>query len=220
MDTTTEITSSERDEAAFRESVIKLRKEKGWSQNRLAKELQDAGLTEYRQATVARLENGERTLKLGESRVIAEIFETSVEEMISQPGLADSAKAFRDMRSLQNEANNNLISGVGRYLATRDLALRKIVDSALPSDAALDASVNRVLVKSYLESLEALKTVTRTSLMELVSAGIEIYLEIAHKGCLDLALEEIENTDLKKLVAEIKNSEHYLKLLPESGRES
>ncbi len=108
-------TSAERDEEAFRNSVIKLRTERNWSQNHFAQLLQEAGLTEYRQATVARLENGQRTLKLGEARIIAEIFETSVDEMINSP-LIDYIKLVASVNQTNWRINQRLASSLIQYL--------------------------------------------------------------------------------------------------------
>lgn len=205
MDTTTEITSSERDEAAFRESVIKLRKEKGWSQNRLAKELQDAGLTEYRQATVARLENGERTLKLGESRIIANIFGTTVEKMISMPELSGYTNLLEKIGIRQTDADLTLRAVVKRQLAAREVTTQR-ANNPIPYEQ-LDpyASRNSELVKAYHAELKMIERLSRVRLLDIVADGVVDYLKSS--GSVEFAaqiLVELEQTDPVQLVEEIK----------------
>lgn len=71
----------EQDALAFRQAVKRLRKHKGWTQNQLATELRKAGMTEFTQVAVARLERGERSVKLGEAGVIADVLDSTLAEM-------------------------------------------------------------------------------------------------------------------------------------------
>lgn len=65
----------------FRDSMRRLRKERGWSQTDLAHKLQNVGLSEFHKTTIARLENNERTLALSEAIAISEVFNESLDNM-------------------------------------------------------------------------------------------------------------------------------------------
>lgn len=73
----------EQDALVFRLAVRRLREELGWSQNQLASELRKLGLEEFSQVAVARLERGERAVKLGEARVIASALRSTVRDMLA-----------------------------------------------------------------------------------------------------------------------------------------
>lgn len=73
----------EQDALAFRLAARRLREELGWSQNQLANELRKLGLEEFSQVAVARLERGERAVKLGEARVIASALRSTVGDMLA-----------------------------------------------------------------------------------------------------------------------------------------
>lgn len=72
----------EQDALAFRQSVKRLREAKGWTQNHLAERLREAGLEEFHQITVARLETGRRAVRLGEAGVIASVLGSTVQAML------------------------------------------------------------------------------------------------------------------------------------------
>lgn len=72
----------EQDALAFRQSVKRLRESKGWTQNHLAERLREAGLEEFHQITVARLETGRRAVRLGEAGVIASVLDSTVQTML------------------------------------------------------------------------------------------------------------------------------------------
>ncbi|QZY52710.1 helix-turn-helix domain-containing protein [Leucobacter tenebrionis] len=69
-------------ERAFVYNMARLRKMRGMSQNELANRLTAKGLPFY-QATVQRVENGERSVRLDEACVIAELFEVSLDAMMT-----------------------------------------------------------------------------------------------------------------------------------------
>lgn len=70
------------DDEKFCRAIKALREAKGWSQSRLADELNKVGLTEFYPATVRRIELGERPVRLGEAAFIAEALDSSLVEML------------------------------------------------------------------------------------------------------------------------------------------
>src|SRR5699024_11834141 len=82
------------DEANFVENMQKLRQRRGWSQGEFARQMQAAGWKSFHQTTVSRIEQGERPVRLGESRGIAEALGSSVSQMI-RPGDGLDRKSTR-----------------------------------------------------------------------------------------------------------------------------
>lgn len=69
------------DEANFARRMAELRAEMGLSQSELARKMIDRGFDTYSQMTVSRTEKGERPIRLGEARVLAEILGSRIEDM-------------------------------------------------------------------------------------------------------------------------------------------
>lgn len=98
-----------RDERRFAEQVRLLREERGMSQSDLADELRSMGLEYVTQATISRIENMARPVRMMESQALSRVFDRTVASMISPNGteylLATSAanhkaarKAFVEFR--------------------------------------------------------------------------------------------------------------------------
>ena len=131
----------EQDALAFRQSVKRLREEKGWTQNHLAEKLREAGLEDFHQITVARLENGRRAVRLGEAGVIANVLESYVWTMlIPEDSLARASHASNEkIAQLQDEAKN-LQESVLRYEDSRSRFMSPLLDilDRLPTDKKID----------------------------------------------------------------------------------
>lgn len=113
----------EKTDELFRTAVKNLREDKGWTQNQLASELRDAGLSEFRQTTVARLENGDRAIKLGESKIIAAVLGSNTDEMILPVDDENKAKRmYQEANERYTLAKKNLIdSATAFFLAQGNL---------------------------------------------------------------------------------------------------
>ncbi|MFI2702871.1 helix-turn-helix transcriptional regulator [Cellulosimicrobium composti] len=96
------VTDKNAEDAAFAESVKRLRERKGWSQGELARRLQDVGWENFHQTTVSRIEKGERPVRLSEARALANALDSSVGDMVQSGELGelrrDLAKLIRDAR--------------------------------------------------------------------------------------------------------------------------
>lgn len=77
-------------EVIFAEQVRVLREERRWSQEDLAKRMRDIGLDHVTQATVSRIENRQRPVRLMEADVLASIFERPIQAMM----YPDSSSAY------------------------------------------------------------------------------------------------------------------------------
>lgn len=76
------------EEDQFRRAVALLRKQRGISQERLAKDMHEAGWTDFHQATISRIEKGTRPVRLGEARTLAKLFEVDIDSMLTPSALS------------------------------------------------------------------------------------------------------------------------------------
>jgi transcriptional regulator with XRE-family HTH domain len=78
-----------RTEAAFSDSVRRLRQEAGLTQAELAHWMREIGVPSASQTTVSRIEAKTRAVRLAEAEVIARIFKRSISAMTEQGGVED-----------------------------------------------------------------------------------------------------------------------------------
>lgn len=182
MDIITPAVIEDLNEEAFRRSVAKLREAKGWSQNRLAQELQEAGLSEYRQATVARLENGQRTLKLGEARVIASVLHTSVEEMISSP-IIEFTNSLNQHTGILFDLYDEIRTLVTRYLQLEESAKTSIHQTIKEIDVKEELKKESPTVAFLFEHAYSQgKRSAESSVLDAVLEGYYNYISFGHQG--------------------------------------
>lgn len=76
----------------FRKKARKARQQRGWSQADLAKRLTDMGIDSMYATTVAKIEAGDREIKLDEAAAMADLFDMSLDELVAR----DSRKRRED----------------------------------------------------------------------------------------------------------------------------
>ncbi|OBI77011.1 helix-turn-helix transcriptional regulator [Mycobacterium sp. E740] len=98
-------------ETRFRERVRRERERRDWSQAELAKLLQDKGIGSVYPTTVAKIEAGERAVRIDEATALADIFEVSVDALLGRSSSfeQDRLYAVRDA-ALQATAGVSAIS--------------------------------------------------------------------------------------------------------------
>jgi transcriptional regulator with XRE-family HTH domain len=79
-------------ERNFRERMAELREAKGMTQTDLARVLRDRHGLRFHQQIVARIEGGERPVRLNEAHLIAQVLETNLGAMTAVTGSADSLR--------------------------------------------------------------------------------------------------------------------------------
>jgi len=106
----------DRDDARFAENLKRIRESQGMTKADLVRTLREAGWDSVHQTTVTRIENGERPVRLGESRVIARALKTSLERLVREPSEARvEDRIEEDIRSLK-EAFNGIVDGTESLL--------------------------------------------------------------------------------------------------------
>jgi transcriptional regulator with XRE-family HTH domain len=89
--------------------IAYLRKKKGWSNAELAKRMTDAGCP-INQSAIQKIEHGDprRTISLDEALALADVFGTTVEELMRPPEeviTVDLARFIKDARDLRSEVS-------------------------------------------------------------------------------------------------------------------
>jgi transcriptional regulator with XRE-family HTH domain len=78
-------------ETRFRERVTDARKFRKWSQADLAKKLKDKGIHGIYPTTVAKIESGERAVRIDEAAALADLFDMSLDVLMGRRGIDDDA---------------------------------------------------------------------------------------------------------------------------------
>ncbi|WFR84649.1 helix-turn-helix transcriptional regulator [Arthrobacter sp. Y-9] len=122
-------------------AVKQLRENEGWTMSELATRLSDAGLTNFHPTTVARMERGERPVRLSEAVVIARLFDVGVDDLVAETRseVMELEEYIASLKSAHKLAGRWLhsvefYSGLLRDLASRlerDLAEGQVI----PEDA-------------------------------------------------------------------------------------
>ncbi|MCK0175838.1 helix-turn-helix transcriptional regulator [Mycolicibacterium sp. F2034L] len=100
-------------ETRFRERVRRERERRDWSQAELAKLLQDRGIGSAYPTTVAKIEAGERAVRIDEATALADIFDVSVDALLGR-----SSSFERDRLYAVRDAALQATSGVSAISTT------------------------------------------------------------------------------------------------------
>lgn len=128
------------DEANFARRMGELRNKRGLSQSELARQLVERGFKSYSQMTVSRTEKGERPVRLGEARVIADILGSRLDEMTRG---ADRDEYISLLNAIKQGLIRGMLETAGGMVEYRDAI-----------DATLDS--RRVALEDDPEVAEAL----------------------------------------------------------------
>ena len=93
-------------ETRFRERVKQERDRRAWSQADLSELLQGRGLEHIYSTTVAKIESGERAVRIDEATAIADLFEVSVDALLGRNVKQGSDLAYT-LRAVQNIARQS-----------------------------------------------------------------------------------------------------------------
>ncbi len=94
-------------EARFRERVKRERDRRKWSQADLANLLSDKGIKGIYPTTIAKVESGERAVRIDEAAALADLFEVSLDALMGRrPGVQTNELAFQ-LRLLRDAARQS-----------------------------------------------------------------------------------------------------------------
>lgn len=116
------------DEERFASNLRSIREEAGLTQAALAKEMTRSGFR-WHQATVYKVENGERQIQLGEARCIAAIFGMSLDDMLKSPQEAKFRRQLDyDINRFQN-AHDRIAEAVCSFETARQTLALSVEDA-------------------------------------------------------------------------------------------
>ncbi|KQQ66098.1 hypothetical protein ASF63_12310 [Microbacterium sp. Leaf320] len=111
-----EHSSMERDdEANFIRRMAELRADADMSQSELARRMAERGFETYSQTTVSRTEKGERPIRLGEARVLAEILGSSIAMMVQDTEIAELQNESRNLQRVMEKLLLDVARSLSRY---------------------------------------------------------------------------------------------------------
>lgn len=112
-------------ESTFIKNMKLARNGRGWSQAEFARRLREAGLGNFHQNTLSRVEKGERELRLGETEVIADVLGVGVEQML---GASDFAPAvhFIEATEAAERSSEGLLDALATYVEAQAYALMHV----------------------------------------------------------------------------------------------
>lgn len=119
---------AEWDDLQFRTEMERLRTSNKWTQGQLAERLRDNGLPDFLQTTVSKIEKGTRSVRLGEARIIANTFGTTVQMMTVASDQLRPAQQVLEARNELVERRSQLETALCQYvlgcIEARDTAKR------------------------------------------------------------------------------------------------
>ena len=132
-------------ETQFRVRVRRERERRDWSQAELAKMLMHKGIHSMYPTTVAKIESGERSVRIDEATALADIFDVSVDALLGR-----SASFERDRLYAVRDAALQAQSGVSAIFTT--------LINVFPELDGLKFDNHETIVVAATRALDALKT--------------------------------------------------------------
>jgi transcriptional regulator with XRE-family HTH domain len=134
-------------ETRFRERVKDERDRRGWSQADLSKLLQGRGLEHIYPTTVAKIESGERAVRIDEATAIADLFEVSVDVLLGR-----NVERSRDLAYTLRAVLN-----IARQSSQQTAAIGDILGDSLIDLDALEFNGREQLEKEVVRAQAALR---------------------------------------------------------------
>jgi transcriptional regulator with XRE-family HTH domain len=94
-------------EARFRERVKQERDRRKWSQADLSKMLNDKGIKGIYPTTIAKIESGERAVRIDEATALADLFEVSLDALLGRKSDAQRSELAYSLRLLRDTARES-----------------------------------------------------------------------------------------------------------------
>ena len=134
-------------ETSFRERVQQERERRKWTRADLSKLLQGRGFEHIYTSTVAKIEYGERAVRIDEATAIADLFEVSVDVLLGRNVDRRFDLAYT-LRSVQN---------IARQSAQQTAAIADTLDASLADLNALEFDGRETLKKDVVSAQRALR---------------------------------------------------------------
>jgi transcriptional regulator with XRE-family HTH domain len=153
-------------ETRFRERVKRERERRDWSQAELAKLLQDRGIGSVYPTTVAKIEAGERSVRIDEANALADIFEVSVDALLGR-----STSFEQDRLYAVRDAALQATSGVSAISTTLMNVFAELEGLEFDNREAVTVAAGRALA-ALRTAVDALMVVTDQPSIEEIADAI------------------------------------------------
>lgn len=197
------------------------------TQTELARELRAAGMS-FHQTTVLRIEAGERPVRLNEALMIADVFGSDLDSMISispKQDRADLLQAVHDIRSRSGElsyelgrSNEDWLDGeVNAFVSAMDLRINRCLEN---DNSELDKATRWGIMwtQPLLQAHQTLRHTTRFLNWVGSSAQMSARGNFGAADFSDMSTEEILEVDLNNIMGKIRYwREIYYDSVHESG---
>lgn len=134
-------------ETSFRERMKRERQARGWSQADVAELLQGRGLEHIYPTTVAKIESGERAVRIDEATAVADLFEVSVDALLGRNAERGSDLAYT-LRAVLN---------VARQSAQQSTAIADALSDSLVDLDSLEFNGREALEREVVRAQRALR---------------------------------------------------------------
>lgn len=171
-------------EARFRERVRQEREQRKLSQADLANRLGDKGIKGIYPTTIAKIESGERAVRIDEAAAIADLFEMSLDSLLGRNPSAEVTELDFQLRTLRDTARQSY----QQVYASMEV-LRELLED-LPTDFEHSDLVQRVGYDAWANHLHG----TSESLISLVDLTHELIRR--RQGRPELAEEALMELDV------------------------
>jgi transcriptional regulator with XRE-family HTH domain len=176
-------------EARFRGRVKKQRDRRDWSQADVAKMLSDKGIKGIYPTTIAKIESGERAVRIDEATALADLFEVSLDALVGRKQNSQEDELAYLLRLLRDTARDSS-EQVGATMET----IRDQLEELLPGEFDGADLLQRVGSDTWsthlpaaLEALTRLETLTAKLLRRQQSRP-----ELSQEAPMDLEVPENE----------------------------
>lgn len=112
-------------DSTFIKNMKVARNGRGWSQAEFARRLREAGLSNFYQTTLSRVENGDRELRLAETEVIADVLGVEAEQMFSTKNFATAVQLI-EATTAARQASDGLLDALATYVEAQAYALMHV----------------------------------------------------------------------------------------------
>lgn len=151
----------------FAENVRREREKRGWSQAEIARRLREYGMEQFHPTTVSRVENGDRPVRLSEAARFADIFETTVADLVANR--VEEVEEMVDNLGTMRELKSRLIRTYDHYqngrMHLKDEAQRFRAWAEQHPDIS-DDPANKVVISNLLEVAEAFAALDAWKLLD------------------------------------------------------
>ncbi len=137
----------------FRERMTYERKQRGWPQAEVAEMLTARGIDKMHHTTVAKIEGGDREVKLDEAAALADLYGLSLDAVLGRVQASPGSELVHGIRVLRDQAREHQADVRTIYIKLANQAI-DVGFGGVPDDVADDWSATTVRVDQAFTALK------------------------------------------------------------------